>query len=62
MHTLIKDNDGHWYVIQVNQKDEFYQWVAAQERCDATTQLPTDFNALMINSPTEVIFPSYKIV
>jgi hypothetical protein len=34
-YRIIKDNDGHDYVIKVWQTGEFYQWVAHEENDDA---------------------------
>jgi hypothetical protein len=31
-YTVVSDDDGHEYVIPVEQRDEFYAWLADEER------------------------------
>jgi hypothetical protein len=56
-HCLVSDDDGHWYVIPVSEKENFSQWVT-----DATDGYESefDFGKDMINThPSSISFKNF---
>jgi hypothetical protein len=56
VHMLISDDDGHWYVINEEEKDNFNDWVDATVR---GVYSPFDFDIYRINNPQDIRFVHY---
>lgn len=57
-YRLIQDEDGHWYVIRVDETEKFEAWVAAGPYWDG--YVGKDFGDLMVNGPHTVSFPTWS--
>jgi hypothetical protein len=59
VYCLKQDNDGHWYVIDLDEEDNFLTWIDDTEN-DRESEY--DFSDCVIGgNPTLVKFPSYWI-
>lgn len=59
LKRLIRDNDGHWYIIAENEVEQFQEWVQAQENC---TETNLDYSSAMIPSPLNLRFENFIVV
>lgn len=56
---LSMDNDGHWFIIPVERRDEWNDWIDLDQSDEASWDVPEwadDLNG----SPSNVIFHSYQ--
>lgn len=52
---FVRDDDGHWYLIDANKEQAFEQWVAYMNESGPETE--EDFEADMISgSPSQITF------
>jgi hypothetical protein len=60
-HRLIQDNDGHWYVIQVGQVKEFWQYIDAMQDDEAEWN-GFDFDKCSVGGDISTVkFKDYQI-
>jgi hypothetical protein len=59
MNILIRDDDGHWYVIPEDKEDDFYDWCMDVEYEIDSGQ--PEWAVSVGGSPSLVKFPSYII-
>ena len=61
-HQLVRDNDGHWYVIPRDQHLRFRQWVEATERDGGTPDDWKYFNdECRVPGPHMVEFTAWEV-
>lgn len=60
MYRLIKDDSGHWYVIEVAQEELFHAWVAYMAG-DRQTYSGPDFDNKRVAGPHAVTFDNVEI-
>lgn len=56
IHMLVVDDDGHWYLINEDDKDNFDDWVYDMNN-DKISEY--DFDEYRINSPHAIRFTNY---
>lgn len=57
IHRLIDDDDGHWYVIRVDEKEQFEVWVMGDENYGGK-----DFAGCRVDGPQAIAFADWKEV
>lgn len=60
MFRLIRDDDGHWYVIKAGQEEVFERWCRWMENYQEGDYDGPEFEALG-GGPGDVTFPAYSI-
>lgn len=55
-NRLIRDDDGHWYVITVAEEADFELWVQSGSHFDYNGK---DFNECRVNGPGSVVFADW---
>jgi hypothetical protein len=58
MYCLVQDNDAHWYVIPVQNREEWYDWLE-QDPYEASEQ--PEWAVSVGGSPNLVEFHNYTI-
>ena len=56
-YMLVRDNDGHWYVIPAGRDEEFDAWCESDEYELGETPEWAD---RIGGSPSLILFPSYR--
>lgn len=59
LSRLIQDNDGHWYVILVNQERDFWDWVQACETNRLGTWKGGSYEDCRVDGPHAVYFADW---
>lgn len=59
MQRLISDDDGHWFVIPVDEEDRFHEWVRAVEDGKKWKGKGYDGNALC-GGPGSICFADWE--
>lgn len=58
-NRLIRDNDGHWFVIEAGLVDEFWQWVEWMETGEGPRP-SFDFSGNTVDGPHTVTFGEWS--
>lgn len=58
LHRLVDDDDGHWYVIRVEEEKSFAQWLDAAPYWEGYKG--KDFDQCRVDGPHTVQFASWS--
>lgn len=61
-YVLDSDDDGHWYVVPVTQRDAFSKWLASVVAEDFDPAGCPEGVVPLDGSPTRVVFPSFVVL
>jgi hypothetical protein len=59
-HQMMQDDEGHWYLIPVNQRSRFTNYVAAASRGDESDEDVGYFSARSIDGPHAITFREWE--
>ena len=61
-YVLDSDDDGHWYVVPVAQRDAFSKWLASVDAEDFDPVGYPEGVVPLDGSPTRVVFPAFAVL
>ncbi len=59
-YRLIRDDDGHWYVIPATAANRFHTYVDAASRCEESDEDAKYFGGCRVDGPHAVVFESWR--
>lgn len=58
-YCFVRDGDYHWYLIPIEFRDDFYDWVEAMENCEDHKE-KLDYTKYIINGVFSYSFENPK--